>query len=154
MRKLILLLMFSALLGSTLAQESAWSPAQEEVWNREETYWKVILARDVKGYLELWDDTFVGWPFYQKSPVGKSAFQAQPFGIKGRVVSSYEFDQKVVQLHGNDIAITYLQLYMKQTLDGQKAEPVIRLTHTWQKRDGVWRIVGGMSCVVKPDGLC
>jgi ketosteroid isomerase-like protein len=153
MQKLSLALVLSMLVANAFAQEVAWSPVQIEVWDREETYWKTIAARDVSSYLDLWDESFVGWPHSQKVPIGKSTLREHPFGSANRMVSSYQFEHKSVQVHG-ETAITFLQIRITQTFDGQKSGLVERLTHTWQKRDGVWRIVGGMSCTVKPDGNC
>jgi len=153
MNKLTLSLILSMLVANALAQEASWSPIQKEVWDREETYWRVIVARDVQAYLDLWDESFVGWPYYKTAPVGKDAMREHPFGITDRIVSSYQFQQKSVQLHGETV-ITFLQIRLTQTVNGQRSEPVIRLTHTWQRRNGIWRIVGGMSCTVQSDGTC
>jgi ketosteroid isomerase-like protein len=153
MRKLLIAVLLTAVAGGTLAQEPAWSPAQKEVWDHEETYWKLVAAHDAAGYLELWDDAFFGWPSFDKSPVGKQAFREKPFGLTTSAVASYRFEQKAVHLYG-ETAITLLQVHLTYAVGAQPAERVVRLTHTWQKHDGQWRIVGGMSCIVKPDGLC
>jgi ketosteroid isomerase-like protein len=153
MRKLLIALLLSTLAASTLAQESSWSSIQKEVWDREETYWKLVAARDAAGYLTLWDDAFFGWPSFDKSPVGKQAFREKPFGLTTSAVASYRFEQKAVHLYG-ETAITLLQVHVIYAPGEQPAERVMRLTHSWQKHDGQWRIVGGLSCIVKPDGLC
>lgn len=153
MKKLVLALLLSALVGSAFAQESAWSPVQKEVWEREETYWKMVLAQDAAGYLDLWDDAFVGWPSHEKSPTGKDSFRAVTFGPTLRRTSSYKFEQKQVHVYGETV-FTLLQVRLTQMENGQATERVLRLTHAWQKHGGVWRIVSGMSCVVKPDGIC
>ena len=153
MRKLLIVVLLTALAGGTLAQESVWSPLQKEVWDREETYWKLVAAHDAVGYLELWDDAFFGWPSFNKSPVGKQGFREEPFGLTTSAVASYQFEQKAVHLYG-ETAITLLQVHVTYAAGAQPSGRVMRLTHTWQKHDGQWRIVGGMSCIVKPDGLC
>ena len=51
-------------------------------------------------------------------------------------------------------AWTFLQVRLVREVEGKDKESVIRLTHTWQKRNGEWVIVGGMSCTVKEDGTC
>lgn len=153
MKKLALALLLSAFLGSTPAQKPSWSPVQKEVWAREETYWKMVLARDSAGYLELWDEAFVGWPSFEKSPTDKDSFRAVPFGPTLRQTSRYEFEQKEVHVYG-ETAITFLQVRLTQSENGQTTERAMRLTHAWQKRDGAWRIVSGMSCLVKPEGVC
>ncbi len=153
MRKLVIALLFTALAGGIFAQEPAWSPAQKEIWDLEETYWKLVAAHDAPGYLALWDDAFFGWPSFDKSPVGKNAFRENPFGVTVHSVAGYQFEQKAVHLYG-ETAITLLQVRVTYASGEQPAQRVMRLTHTWQKHDGVWRIVGGLSCIVNPDGLC
>jgi len=153
MNKLALTLLLSALVGSTLAQERIRSAVQKEVWEREETYWKMVAARDAGGYLELWDEGFIGWPSFEKSPVGKDSFRKNSFGPTIRQISSYKFEQKEVQVYG-ETGITFLQVRLTRQENGQSSERVIRLTHAWQKRNGKWHIVSGMPCVVNAEGLC
>ena len=35
---------------------------KDEVWKLEEDYWKYVKANDLKSYLTLWDDNFIGYP--------------------------------------------------------------------------------------------
>src|SRR4030067_1240655 len=35
---------------------------KDEVWQLEENYWKYVKANDLKSYLTLWDDNFIGYP--------------------------------------------------------------------------------------------
>jgi len=153
MRKVAFVVMVWALFGAALAQEGAWTPAQQEVWGREESYWRFLVARDMEDYLTLWDEAFVGWPSYETSPIGKKKLRDNPLGLTRRVIEGYSFEQKSVQLFG-ETAITFLQVRLKQTMDGKESQEIRRLTHTWRKREGAWRIIGGMSCSVKPDGMC
>jgi len=62
MRKVAFVTLAWALFGAALARESAWTSAQQEVWNREESYWKFLVARNMEDYLSLWDEEFVGGP--------------------------------------------------------------------------------------------
>ena len=149
MRKLAFAAMLCVFLGATLAQETGWSQAQTEVWGREEAYWQSLESRDKEAYLSLWDEVFLGWQSYAKSPVRKSTFRERPL----RAVDSYTFEQKSVQMFG-ETAMTFLQVRLKPSTSGKEGEIVLRITHTWRKKDGEWRIVGGMSCNVNPDGMC
>ena len=149
MRALAFAAMLCVFLGATLAQETGWSQAQTEVWGREEAYWQSLESRDKEAYLSLWDEAFLGWPSYAKSPVRKSTLRERPL----RAVDSYTFEQKSVQMFG-ETAMTFLQVRLKPSTSGKEGEIVLRITHTWRKKDGEWRIVGGMSCNVNPDGMC
>jgi ketosteroid isomerase-like protein len=149
MRKLAFAAMVFMFLGGALAQETGWSQAQAEVWGREEGYWKSLQAHDKEAYLALWDEVFLGWPSYAKSPVGKNTLRERPL----RAVDSYTFEQKSVQMFG-DLAMTFLQVRVKPSSNGKERELVLRITHTWRKKDGEWRIIGGMSCNVNSEGTC
>jgi len=148
-RKLRFAAMLCVFLGASLAQETGWSQAQTEVWGREEAFWQSLESRDKEAYLSLWDEVFLGWQSYAKSPVRKSTFRERPL----RAVDSYTFEQKSVQMFG-ETAMTFLQVRLKPSTSGKEGEIVLRITHTWRKKDGEWRIVGGMSCNVNPDGTC
>ena len=149
MRALAFAAMLCVFLGATLAQETGWSQAQTEVWGREEAYWQSLESRDKEAYLPLKDEVFLGWPSYAKSPVRKRTLRERPL----RAVDSYTFEQKSVQMFG-ETAMTFLQVRLKPSTSGKEGEIVPRITHTWRKKDGEWRIVGGMSCNVNPDGTC
>jgi len=149
MRKLAFAAMLCVFLGATLAQETGWSQAQTEVWGREQVYRQSLKSRDKEAYLSLWDEVFLGWPSYAKSPVRKSTLRERPL----RAVDSYNFEQKSVQVFG-ETAMTFLHVRLKPSTSGKEGEIVLRITHTWRKKDGEWRIVGGMSCNVNPDGMC
>ncbi len=41
-----------------VAQE--FSGVEQEVWSMEESYWQRVAAGDVRAYLDLWDEAFVG----------------------------------------------------------------------------------------------
>ena len=112
-------------------------------------YRQSLKSRDKEAYLPLKDEVFLGWPSYAKSPVRKSTFRERPL----RAVDSYTFEQKSVQMFG-ETAMTFLQVRLKPSTSGKEGEIVLRITHTWRKKDGEWRIVGGMSCNVNPDGTC
>lgn len=108
MRKLVFAAILCVFLGATLAQENGWSPAQKEVWGREEAYWNALKSQDKDAYLSLWDDVFLGWPSYAKSPVGKNTLRERPL----RVVDSYTFEQKSVRMFGETV-MTFLQVRLK-----------------------------------------
>ena len=40
------------------------STKQMEVWNEELNYFRYLQAKDLKSFMSLWDDNFVGWPDY------------------------------------------------------------------------------------------
>lgn len=140
-------------IGIGAAQERKASAAETEVWGREELYWKLLKARDVAGYLALWDETFLGWPSDEKAPVGKDAFVKDPVGPADEPLLKYELERKGATPVGDAVTVFYL---VRTTFGGKAAGKVYvyRITHTWKKSRGEWRIVSGMGCTAKADGTC
>ncbi len=133
--------------GNVSASAQQLSPAQKEVWAAEETMHRSEQQRDMKLFLSLWDDNFVGWPDYEPRPVRK------PEIVEG-TVEEFQTPQtpgpalpapkpEAIGMFG-DFAITH---YFWPEAD-QTSPTVFRTTHTWQKGPQGWRIIGGMSCEV------
>src|SRR5271168_3538366 len=59
-------------------QESAPQllPEQMEVWNGEQNYFRYLQAKDLKSFMSLWDDNFVGWPDYREHPLRKADIES------------------------------------------------------------------------------
>ena len=123
------------------------SPQQAEVWKGEENLQMYEQQKDLKRYLSIWDEHFVGWPDYDQRPAYKPEFEAS---------AAEEFRElrttspplppprpEAVGLFG-DVAVTH---YFLPEAD-QSSPTVFRITHTWQKGPAGWHIVGGMSCEV------
>jgi ketosteroid isomerase-like protein len=133
--------------GTKNNRESAQqlSPEQMEVWNEEQNYFRYLQAKDLKSFMSLWDDDFVGWPDYSEHPLRKADVEsgvaeefrnAQPHA---RPIPLPKPESIVVF---GDVAVTY---YFWPEAD--EASPVkYRVTHTWRKGPNGWRIIGGMGC--------
>jgi ketosteroid isomerase-like protein len=128
----------------SFARESKLSPEQEQVWRMEETYWQIVEARDREGYIALWDEDFVGWPYDSPAPVRKDVVRSDTFG-KFEGLTKFQLEPKAVEVF-NDVAIAYYLVTAAYTPKAGSNEVVaFRCTHTWRKTDGVWLIIGGMS---------
>jgi ketosteroid isomerase-like protein len=74
------------LTNSNQHSEQLLSPQKKEVWNGEQDYFRYLQAKDLKSFMSLWDDNFVGWPDYSDHPLRKpdiesgvaEEFQATP----------------------------------------------------------------------------
>ena|ERR1700747_2731232 len=44
---------------------------EQPVWDREQTYWRLVKAENRQEYLNLWDDRFAGWPRFENNPIHK-----------------------------------------------------------------------------------
>jgi hypothetical protein len=125
--------------------ERVLSREQNEVWNEELNYFWYLKAKDVKSFMSLWDDNFVGWPDYSERPLRKSDIESgvrEEFRTTPRS-SRPAFSPKpeVISIFG-DVAVTH---YMWPETD--ETSPIkYRITHTWWKGPEGWRIISGMDC--------
>lgn len=123
-----------------------FSPEQKQVWSLEERYWQILRALDREGYIALWDENFVGWPYPLPDPIRKDAVRLNPFGLlKARELKKVELEPKAVQVF-NDVAVVYYVVtgtYAEK--DGSIEVESLRITHTWRKSNGIWLIISGMS---------
>lgn len=124
------------------------SPAEQEVWEQEETYWRSLKADDREAYLQLWDEHFTGWAKFENTPADKERIRQElataPVS-RGKVVN-YELQPLSVRAHGNDVVITFYRARVSRAdPKGEVETRTSRLTHTWMKTDHGWRIAGGMS---------
>jgi ketosteroid isomerase-like protein len=125
-------------------QESKLSAEQEQVWSMEERDWQVVEARDREGYIALWDEEFVGWPYDSAVPVRKDVIRSDTFG-KFAGLKKFQLERKAVQVF-NGVAIAYYMVTATYAPKGGSNEVVaFRCTHTWRNTNGVWHIIGGMS---------
>jgi hypothetical protein len=135
-------------------QESAQPlpPKQMKVWNEELNYFRYLQAKDLKNFMSLWDDNFVGWPDYSEHPLRKADIEsgvAEEF--RGAQAHARPIPlpkpESIVVL--GDLAVTY---YFWPEAD--ESSPVkYRVTHTWRKGPKGWRIIGGMDCAAPCSSL-
>jgi ketosteroid isomerase-like protein len=140
---LFTLLLTVLLVVSASAQE--WSAAQQEVWSLEEAYWERRQRGDVEGFMNLWDEDFVGWPYWAPEPMTKVDIQqsVREGALSGLV--GYELIPQAIRLFGDIAIVHYAYELQGRDAEGREASRVGRLTHTWRRLAGKWRIIGGMS---------
>jgi Domain of unknown function (DUF4440) len=138
--------------GSVSASAQQLSPAQKEVWAAEESMHRYEQQRDMKLFLSLWDDNFVGWPDYEPLPVRKPKIEKDTVeefqGPKPSGPSLPPPKPEAIGIFG-DVAVTH---YFWPEAD-QTSPTVFRTTHTWEKGPQGWQIIGGMSCEVPRSGI-
>jgi hypothetical protein len=118
--------------------------AEQAVWEQEETYWRLVKADNRQGYLDLWDDQFVGWPRFEAVPIHKDKIT---HFMSERKVLDYKLEPFSVRQFGGDVVVTLYRSTVRSTdrTGANESTHAGRLTHTWMKTDKGWRIIGGMS---------
>ena len=122
------------------------SPEQAEVWKGELNFYRFLKTKDLKGFMSLWSEKFVGWPDFSELPQHKQDIEA---GVAAEfkdpaaaVLPASEPVPEAVQVFG-DVATTF---YFWRS--GTEFASTYRITHTWRKGAQGWQIIGGMSCGV------
>ena len=123
-----------------------WSETEQEIWNNEKSYIESRMKEDIESMAEMWHENFLGWPSWAKQPVRKE------FGvesIKKRLsqpkLVSFELKPAAIEIFGDVAIVHYFVIGVWQDAQGKEAKSITRITHTWMKQDGKWKIIGGMS---------
>ena len=132
--------------GHKQTSEQQLSPDREDVWDGERNYFQYLHEKNLKAFLSLWDDNFIGWPEYSDHPLRKQDIKAgivEEFqgGQPGRPIPSP--NPEAIGIFGN-VAVTH---YFWPEAD-ETSTVKYRVTHTWQKGAEGWHIIGGMDCEV------
>ena len=121
---------------------------KNELWQLEENYWKYVKANDLKSYLTLWDENFIGYPSTNNIG-GKDHITdwiADMYKTRKGQTFNYELTRKVENVFGDIVIVLY---DVTQIWSNEKNEvvekPVYKITHTWKKTEKGWLIIGGMG---------
>jgi ketosteroid isomerase-like protein len=126
------------------------SPAEQEVWQLEEKYWKYAQSYDLQSYSALWHERFVGWPRAEATPVGKSKVGAWLTRHRDAGDSlRYQLRREAVRQVDGPVVVHYSVTAKWTGKDGKTQSDELRITHTWLKDGGSWKIITGMSAPVE-----
>jgi len=119
----------------------------DEVWAREEAYWRFAQAGDVDSYLSLWHERFVGWPCGFADPGSKATIGNWVRDIRDQKVQlSYSLTREGAADFGNIVIVYYRTPVIRQFADGRTtgSGAESKFTHTWLRVGKTWQIIGGM----------
>ena len=124
------------------------STVEQEVWNREISYWDLRAAGKIDQYMALWHENFIGWPGSSRTVGGKS-FQRERIEAEVRDTQpgsfTTELEPLAVRLFGNVAEVFYRAHSVRVNKAGGRVELRQRVTHTWLRTAGTWTIIAGMS---------
>jgi ketosteroid isomerase-like protein len=152
-RTLVSLLTLMFVLPAAFRAHSIDSTTEQEVWQMEELYWKNVQAGDVNAYMKR--GTRISWAGPEiGTPLADFKCSIRLFGQRWQrpTVAGYKFLSKAVRLTGNVGITQYAVESERLGKDGKSEKFTSRITHTWLKSDGNWRIIGGMSAPLEPSG--
>lgn len=127
---------------------SGLSGDEQTIWNKERAYWQYVEKNDLTSYGDLWHENFLGWPSVSATPVRKDHITdwITSQTSKGLSCKPGEFKPAALKVTGDVAACAYWIAIAWVDQKGNGAPPTItRITHTWLKTGGEWRIISGMS---------
>ena len=120
---------------------------QNEVWQMEENYWKYVKANDIKSYLTLWDENFIGYPG-NNIIANKAHITDWITDIHKNKTGTFNYTltRKVENVFGDIVIVLYdvTHNFINGRLEETK-KATYKITHTWKKTDKGWLIIGGMG---------
>jgi ketosteroid isomerase-like protein len=132
--------------GDTMRED--WSATQRDIWAREETYWELVQAADVEGFLDLLDERSIGWPGGAETPVTVADYRPYVddwFEKVSEAEFSYSLTPRAIVITGN-VGVNHYHAHSRYRYDEEEETVESRMIHVWQKGDGEWKIFSGMGC--------
>lgn len=125
---------------------------EQAVWKLESAYWNYVKSVDLDKYRDLWHANFVGWPSSSAQPARKDHITdwITSYTKKGQRLQWYHLEQAASQATENIIVVHYWLTHFWADSAGNGEPSTIRLTHTWIKTGGGWKIISGMAAPPPP----
>jgi ketosteroid isomerase-like protein len=122
------------------------SADEQTIWQLESAYFAHFAKGNVAALGNLWHPDFVGWPAQSSDPVYQDEARRTVMELlSGPRIVSVGIRAKTIVLRG-DVAVTHYFVDMDQdTAEGETSRATFRVTHTWIREGGTWRVIGGMS---------
>jgi len=124
------------------AADTVKKAAEAEIWALEQAYWEYNRDAKYEQIIATWHDQFLGWPQGEPRPIDKQTGARYVRKSYAEPASySFEIEPAGIRVLGN-VAVNHYAVRLTFK-DGKKRS--MRITHTWIREEGGWRILGGMS---------
>lgn len=128
------------------AEAPAGDEVEQEVWRLEEQYISAFKNADHARILSFYHPEFLGWPDSEERPAGiKAVPEYLTKHYPQPLSATFEIDRAGIRVFGDVVITHYVLNLTKRDANGIEQTHATRITHTWLKVDGRWRILGGMS---------
>jgi ketosteroid isomerase-like protein len=120
---------------------------EKEIWKNEKAYMGFFQKEDPEGVLTFWDKGGIGWPMGTPQPSGNSEARnkyLEDLFARTKVIT-FEIRPMAIKVFGDVAVVHYFVDWVSQDSEGNKEKLKTRITHTWMKKEGQWKIIGGMS---------
>lgn len=125
---------------------------EKEIWKLEEAYFNNLYRANYEGVLTLVHPQFLGWPANQTKPIGKEeSAEFMKRLIPCPTSCTIRIEVAGLQQSGDTVLTQYtLHVDCPEAFGAAKTQSS-RITHTWTRQKGEWKLLGGMSFVIKKE---
>ena len=122
----------------------AKAAAQAEIWAKEQAIYNDRGKGNLRAYIDNVAADYRAWPPYSARPTGVDSLKsAQPrMAAENREILVMEF---VDFAFAGDAAVIYYQTHRTRLPNGTAVDERFEVTHSWVRRDGAWKVLGGMA---------
>lgn len=128
------------------SEQSRIDDVEEQIWALETDYLTYFKNAAHEKVIPMWHEKFLGWPnseYNSNDKQGVISYLKKFAPVPGNW--NFRIERKGIQIFGN-VAITHwIQHLTFSRTDGSSYTRSARITHTWIKDLGDWKILGGMS---------
>ena len=131
--------------GQVLCEE--WSAAQKAIWAMEKKFWISWQKEGGDSLIDFHAKEAIIWPSDFAFPKGRTFTSTAYYYGVGSHIDSFDLTPHEIRNFGN---VAVVQYEAKVNSLGRQFK--IRLSHSWMKQNGQWKIIGAMqdSCSKLP----
>jgi len=132
--------------------ENRRNTVEEEIWKLEEAYFTNLYRANYGGILALVHPQFLGWPANLPKPIGREeSAEFMKRLVPQPMPCIIRIERAGLQQSG-DTALTQYTLHVGcPEASGMVRTQSSRITHTWTRQKGQWKLLGGMSVDIKKE---
>ena len=151
---LAVLTLVSGLFSLSLAMdaENRRNTVEEEIWKMEEAYFTNLYRANYGGILTLVHPQFLGWPANLPKPIGREeSAEFMKKLVPQPTPCIIRIERAGLQQSGDTVLTQYVLYVDCPTASGIVRTQSSRITHTWIRQNGQWKLLGGMSVDIRKE---
>jgi ketosteroid isomerase-like protein len=132
--------------------ESRRNTVEEEIWKLEEAYFTNLYRANYGKVLALVHPQFLGWPANLPKPIGREeSAEFMKRLIPQPTPCIIRIERAGLRQSGDTVLTQYALHVDCPEASGMVRTQSSRITHTWTKQKGQWKLLGGMSVDIRKE---
>jgi ketosteroid isomerase-like protein len=139
-------------LSPAMDAEMRGNTPEEEIWKLEEAYFTNLYRANYGGILALVHPQFLGWPANLPKPIGpEESAEFMKRLIPQPTPCTIRIERAGLRQSGDTVLTQYVLHVDCPEASGTVRTQSSRITHTWTRQKGQWKLLGGMSVDIKKE---